>query len=60
MQTAICSGFEITEGVGHKPDYVLTRRIVDELLRMVAPPLRVVARASCQPREQIAFKDAAE
>lgn len=48
------------EGVGHKPDYVLTRRIVDELLRMVAPPLRVVARTERRPVPENAFKDAAE
>lgn len=49
------------EGVGHKPDYVLTRRIVDELLRMAAPALRVVARGTREGSTAAPkFKDAAE
>ena len=51
------------EGVGHKPDYVMTARIMGELLRMAAPPLRVVSRAeAADPAtpERDAFRDAAE
>lgn len=40
------SHMDWAEGVGHKPDYVLTRRILGEILRMCAPPLRVVARGA--------------
>ena len=54
------SRMDWAEGVGHKPDYVLTRRIVDELLRMAAPPLRVVARTRRREVEVETFREAAE
>lgn len=51
------------EGVGHKPDYVLTDLIVEELVRMAAPPFRVIANPERQVERELTvepFRAAAE